>query len=111
MDGNLSRDGMTADLESMQHLVASSVEAKGPLAFDGMLPRPEPLRPCFDGAVTGELAAGASVVRNNDSGTGSETNGTGPVGSHDRRTARDFSYQLRGARSFSDFLRLLPLAR
>lgn len=42
--------------QSMQHLVASSVDVHGPAGFDDVLPRPEPRKPYFDGAVTGELA-------------------------------------------------------
>ncbi len=41
--------------QSMQHLVASSVNVKGPSGFDGVLSRPEPRKPYFGGAVTGEL--------------------------------------------------------
>ncbi len=41
--------------QSMQHLVGSSVEVKGPTAFEAVLPRPEPRKPYFEGAVTGEL--------------------------------------------------------
>jgi hypothetical protein len=41
--------------QSMQHLVASSVEVKGPVDFQGVLPRPEPRKPFFAEAVSGEL--------------------------------------------------------
>ena len=41
--------------QSMQHLVAISVQVKGPSSFEGVLPRPEPRKPYFGGAVTGEL--------------------------------------------------------
>lgn len=41
--------------QSMQHLVGSSVDVKGPAAYDDVLPRPDPRRPYFDGAVTGDL--------------------------------------------------------
>ena len=41
--------------QSMQHLVASSVNVKGPGAFDGNLPRPKPREPYFPGAVSGVL--------------------------------------------------------
>jgi len=42
--------------QSMQHLVASTLQVHGPARFDGVLPRPEARRPYFEGAVTGELA-------------------------------------------------------
>jgi len=41
--------------QSMQHLVADSIEVKGPRSFDGILPIPKPRKPYFEGAVTGEL--------------------------------------------------------
>jgi hypothetical protein len=41
--------------QSMQHLVASAVEVKGPAEFSGALPRPEPREPYFPGAVSGDL--------------------------------------------------------
>ena len=41
--------------QSMQHLVASAVEADGPAAFDDVLPRPEPRKPYFgEGGLTPE---------------------------------------------------------
>ncbi|MBE0536479.1 MAG: hypothetical protein IH624_12500 [Phycisphaerae bacterium] len=42
--------------QSMQHLVASSVQVTGPVAFDEVLPRPETRKPYFDGALTAELS-------------------------------------------------------
>ena len=41
--------------QSMQHLVASATQVTGPSDFKGALPRPEPRKPYFNGAVTGEL--------------------------------------------------------
>jgi len=41
--------------QSMQHLVADSIEVKGPMSCDQVLPVPKPRKPYFDGAVTGDL--------------------------------------------------------
>ncbi|MBN1126464.1 MAG: hypothetical protein JXA82_15775 [Sedimentisphaerales bacterium] len=41
--------------QSMQHLVASSVQVSGPTGFNRVLPLPETYKPYFEGAVTGKL--------------------------------------------------------